>query len=241
MTNALTAKSQRLRRASKMAKMGTSGGISLKAKLGEHLRCSKGIITFYYPLLTRRCSPMSIFGVFEHLRDRQMSIFVAGPWQRVSWAPTKVLTRPSMVLISHEDAHAMSIFGNLVVFIRLFGSKNARKTRRCSPFRITWKMGILHPKTTTLIGPLVKTLGVSARGFLEIAPSLDEGSKFFFYSVRTSFFPEFVGGDGLLVFHIGSGYHPLFPEFCLRSMARGRVRGVSGVSTNALIALAVIH
>ena len=83
MTNALTAKSQRLRRASKMVKMGSDGGISLKAKLGEHLRYSKGIITFYYQLLTRRCSPMSIFGVFEHLRDRQMSIFVAGPWQRV--------------------------------------------------------------------------------------------------------------------------------------------------------------
>ena len=164
--------------------------ISLKAKLGEHLRYSKGIITFYYPLLTRRCSPMSIFGVFEHLRDRQMSIFVAGPWQRV-FGSSEGAHPPSKVLISHEDAHTMSIFGNLVVFIRLLGSKNARKTRRCSPFRITGKTGILHPKTTTLIGPLVKNLGVSAGGFLKIAPSLEEGSKFF--SIRsglTSFFPS---------------------------------------------------
>ena len=97
---------------------------------------------------------MSIFGVFEHLRDRQMSIFVAGPWQRVG--SSEGAHPPSKVLISHEDAHAMSIFGNLVVFIRLLGSKNARKTRRCSPLRITGKMGILHPKTTTLIGTVGK-------------------------------------------------------------------------------------
>ena len=123
---------------------------------------------------------MSIFGVFEHLRDRQMSIFVAGPWQRV-FGSSEGAHPPSKVLISYEDAHAMSIFGNLVVFIRLLGSKNARKTRRCSPLRITWKMGILHPKTTTLIRPLLKTLGVSARGFLKMLGVL-EGRGIFFLS-----------------------------------------------------------
>ncbi len=72
--------------------------------------------------------------------DRSMGNFVWGVWRQFSPPARRCPSCPHGLINlpkTHEVAHAMGIFGYLIVFPVLSTSKNGPKTRRCRSFCIS--------------------------------------------------------------------------------------------------------